>query len=110
MLAHDKPGILLKLRPESPDEVEALSLLSARLSGATEDEARAAARAVSKALAHPLLVRAREADDRGECRRETPLGFVADDGTLVENAGHASRACLRILTFTGSETKKPSSR
>jgi len=64
--------------------VEALALLASRVTGATEAEARAAALAVTNALAHPILVRAREADARGECRRETPLGFVAEDGTLVE--------------------------
>lgn len=64
--------------------IEVAAALSAKLFGAAEHEAKAAARAVQAALAHPLLVRAREADARGECRRETPLSLVMDDGTLVE--------------------------
>lgn len=64
--------------------IEAAAALSARLFGATDYEAKAAARAVQMALEHPLLVRARQADARGECRRETPLSLVMDDGTLME--------------------------
>ncbi len=64
--------------------IEAAAALSARLFGATDHEAKAAARAVLAALEHPLLVRARQADARGECRRETPLSLVMDDGTLME--------------------------
>jgi len=65
-------------------EVEDAAALVARVLGATEVEEQAAARAVSAALAHPIVARARRAEMRGECRRETPLGFVAEDGTLVE--------------------------
>lgn len=64
--------------------IEATALLSARLFGATDRDAHAAARAVRAALEHPLMVRARQADARGECRRETPLSMVLDDGTLME--------------------------
>jgi ATP-dependent exoDNAse (exonuclease V) beta subunit len=64
--------------------IEAAAGLSARLFGATDHEAKAAARAVLAALEHPLMVRARQADTRGECRRETPLSLVMDDGTLME--------------------------
>jgi ATP-dependent helicase/nuclease subunit A len=34
--------------------------------------------------AHPVLARARAAEARGACRRETPVTIVVDDGTLVE--------------------------
>lgn len=64
--------------------IDAAARLSAHLFGATDDEAMAAARAVKNALEHPVLVRAREAEARGECRRETPLSLVMEDGTLVE--------------------------
>jgi ATP-dependent exoDNAse (exonuclease V) beta subunit len=64
--------------------IEGAASLAARLVGATEVEEKAAARAVAKALEHPILFRARKAEARGECRRETPLGMVVDDGVLVE--------------------------
>lgn len=64
--------------------IDAAAALSARLFGATDHEAIAAARAVRAALEHPLLLRAREADARGECRRETPLSMMLEDGTLME--------------------------
>ena len=35
-------------------------------------------------LSHDLLARARRADARGACRRETPVTLTLDDGTLVE--------------------------
>ena len=35
-------------------------------------------------LKHELLVRARRADARGACRRETAVTLTLDDGTLVE--------------------------
>lgn len=64
--------------------LDAVAALSAKLFGATDHEGQAVARAVRAALDHPLLVRAREAEARGECRRETPVSMVQDDGTLVE--------------------------
>ena len=64
--------------------IEAAAALSARLFGAMDHEAKAAARAVRAALEHPMLVRAQQAEKRGECRRETPLSLVMDDGTLME--------------------------
>ncbi len=64
--------------------IEATAVLSGRLFGATDVEIRAAARAVQAALEHPILVRARTAESRGECRRETPVSLMAEDGTLIE--------------------------
>lgn len=66
------------------DTIEAIAGLSARLFGAPEAEGKAAARAVRAALDHPLMQRALEAEKRGECRRETPLSLLLDDGTLME--------------------------
>jgi ATP-dependent exoDNAse (exonuclease V) beta subunit len=48
------------------------------------DDAVAAAAVVERVLAHDLLVRARRADARGACRRETAVTLTLEDGTLVE--------------------------
>ncbi len=56
----------------------------ARLLATDEGDAAAAAAVVEQVLAHDLLQRARRADARGACRRETPLTLTLDDGTLVE--------------------------
>jgi ATP-dependent exoDNAse (exonuclease V) beta subunit len=55
----------------------------ARLVGAPEEEAAAAAEAVCAALAHPLLQRAAESARRGECRREVGVSVGGVDD-LVE--------------------------
>jgi ATP-dependent helicase/nuclease subunit A len=55
-----------------------------RVLGLGDEEATAAAGIVERLLAHDLLVRARAAEARGACRRETPVTMVDDDGTLVE--------------------------
>jgi ATP-dependent helicase/nuclease subunit A len=39
---------------------------------------------VERLLTHVVLARARDADARGACRRETPVTWTAPDGTLVE--------------------------
>jgi ATP-dependent helicase/nuclease subunit A len=52
--------------------------------GADEQEITAAAVAVRSALAHPLMVRARDALAQGRCRRETPITLTLADGSLVE--------------------------
>lgn len=66
------------------EDIEATAALQGRLYGATKEEIASAQLAVERALAHPLLQRAREAWQRGECRRETPMTLVDSDGTLVE--------------------------
>jgi ATP-dependent helicase/nuclease subunit A len=52
-----------------------------RLVGATVGEVEATAHAVEAALAHPLL---RRATDAIECRREDPVIYRLEDGTLLE--------------------------
>jgi ATP-dependent exoDNAse (exonuclease V) beta subunit len=47
--------------------------LQGRILGATDRESTAATEVVRSVLAHPLLERARGAEERGECRRETPV-------------------------------------
>lgn len=58
--------------------------LQGRILGATQDEVAAAARAARRVLEHELFDRVREAQERGDVRRETPLSLAAPDGQLVE--------------------------
>ncbi len=64
--------------------IEAVVRAQARLIGASDPEAKAAACAVSGALANPLLLRAAACAARGDLRRETPVLLRRPDGTLVE--------------------------
>jgi ATP-dependent exoDNAse (exonuclease V) beta subunit len=68
------------------DQVRQIAALYARVLGAEERETAAAAAAVQSALAHPLMVRARDALAQGRCRRETPITLTLSDGSLVEGA------------------------
>jgi ATP-dependent helicase/nuclease subunit A len=67
-----------------PEDIEATVALQGRIYGATKQEIVSAQLAVERALAHPILQRAREAWKRGECRRETPMTLLDSDGTLIE--------------------------
>ncbi len=58
--------------------------VQARILGATEEEATAAVVAVERALAHPLLTRARRAAANGLCRRETPVTLRTAEGQVVD--------------------------
>jgi ATP-dependent exoDNAse (exonuclease V) beta subunit len=53
-----------------------------RIRAATAEERDAAVRVALDVLAHPLLARARDTSAR--CRRELPVTWRAEDGTLVE--------------------------
>jgi len=64
-----------------PEAVALVARSQARLVGGTAGEVDAAIRAVTAALAHPLLRRAAAA---AECRREEPLLHRLPDGTLLE--------------------------
>ena len=66
------------------DQVRQIAALYARVLGADERETAAAATAVQSVLAHPLMVRARDALSQGRCRRETPITLTLADGSLVE--------------------------
>jgi ATP-dependent helicase/nuclease subunit A len=66
------------------DQLEALSAVEARVLGLSESDAADAARAVGRVLAHDIMARARAAERRGVCRRETPVTCRMPDGTLVE--------------------------
>jgi ATP-dependent exoDNAse (exonuclease V) beta subunit len=71
------------LDPEA-DELEPIASLHARALGMSEDDATAAAAVVRRMLSHDLLIRARRAEARGACRRETPVTISLADGTLVD--------------------------
>jgi len=64
--------------------LEDIAAVEARVLAASDADAFAAAAVVEGVLAHDLLVRARRADARGACRRETPVTLTLDDDTLVE--------------------------
>jgi ATP-dependent helicase/nuclease subunit A len=61
-----------------------LAAVEARVLGLSGDEAIAAASVVERLLTHDVLIRARAADARGACRRETPVTHTLPDGTLIE--------------------------
>ena len=64
-----------------PDTVLVSARAQGRLLAATREEVEAAAEAAVLALAHPLL---RQAAKAAECRRESPVVCVRDDGSLLE--------------------------
>jgi ATP-dependent helicase/nuclease subunit A len=64
--------------------LDAIAAMEARVLGMGGDEADAAAAVAERLLAHDLLVRARAAEARGACRRETPVTFTLTDGTMLE--------------------------
>ena len=72
------------LLPEAFATVREAAVLQGRILGATDVEVEGACTMVARALAHPVMRRARDAEARGECRRESPVTLRADDGTLLE--------------------------
>jgi ATP-dependent helicase/nuclease subunit A len=83
-------------------DIEAAAHLQGRILGATKEEVSAAIITAASALAHPILQRAREASDRGECRRETPVTLLDSDGTLLEgivDLAFAEKAAWVVLDF-----------
>jgi ATP-dependent helicase/nuclease subunit A len=66
------------------DEVQAAAIAEARLLGSPAAELAACATAVTHALGHPILARAREAQRVGGLRRETPVLLALQGGTLIE--------------------------
>ncbi|HUK33008.1 MAG TPA: PD-(D/E)XK nuclease family protein, partial [Vicinamibacterales bacterium] len=64
--------------------LEDIASVEARSLALDEADALASAAVAERVLAHELLERARRAEVRGACRRETPLTLTLDDGTLVE--------------------------
>jgi ATP-dependent exoDNAse (exonuclease V) beta subunit len=68
----------------SRETLDELAAVEARVLDLSSAEALAAVVVVERLLAHDVLVRARAADARGECRRETPVTFTLSDGRLIE--------------------------
>ncbi len=66
------------------DAIVEVAAMQARILGAAPEESAAAVTLVQAALAHPLLVRAREAWRSGRCRREAPVTVVEPDGSILE--------------------------
>lgn len=64
--------------------IDDCSLLCGRILRSSEDDIAAAADAVERTLAHPLLARARAAQSEGNCRRETPVTLTDANGQLIE--------------------------
>ena len=58
--------------------------VEARAMGSSDEDADATSTVVERVLGHEVLERARAAEARGACRRETPVTFLLPDGTLLE--------------------------
>jgi ATP-dependent exoDNAse (exonuclease V) beta subunit len=67
-----------------PAAIESLADVHGRILSAPDAEIAAAIDTVQRVLAHELLARARAADARQACRRETPVTCVVADGTMIE--------------------------
>jgi ATP-dependent helicase/nuclease subunit A len=66
------------------DVVQQLAASQGRALGASDEEIAAAATAVERVLAHPILRRAQSASLAQQCRREVPVTFRVDSGSLIE--------------------------
>ena len=78
-------GVLAKMTfGRGRDALDDLAAVEARVLGLSAEDAAAAASVVERLLKHDVLVRARAADARGACRRETPVTDTLPDGTLIE--------------------------
>jgi ATP-dependent exoDNAse (exonuclease V) beta subunit len=68
----------------TPDQLRSIAEVEARTLGLNEEDARTAGRMAGLVFGHDILRRARAADARGACRRETAITSLKPDGTLVE--------------------------
>ena len=64
--------------------IQHLAAIHGRVLGAPTEEIDAAAQSAHTALAHPLLNQARRAAENGRCRREVPIAWRDNDGSLIE--------------------------
>jgi ATP-dependent exoDNAse (exonuclease V) beta subunit len=64
--------------------IQHLAAIHGRILGAPAQEIDAAAQSAHTALAHPLLNQARSAAEQGRCRREVPIAWRDNRGSLVE--------------------------
>ena len=67
-----------------PTTIHSVVASQARTLGATSEEISHASAVVANVLAHPILVRARRAQDGNVCRREVPVTLRTADGALAE--------------------------
>ncbi len=67
-----------------PAVIERLVASHSRSLDATDAEVAFAAQVIDDVLAHPLLERARRANEQHRCRREVPITWRAPDGLVVE--------------------------
>ena len=67
-----------------PDTIRRVVATQARTLGATPEEVSYASSAVANVLAHPILDRARSAQNGDVCRREVPVTLRTAEGALVE--------------------------
>jgi ATP-dependent exoDNAse (exonuclease V) beta subunit len=65
-------------------ELVEIATVEARVLGLPESDANSAAEVVGHVFAHDLIRRARQAAERGACRRETPVTVTLADGALIE--------------------------
>jgi ATP-dependent exoDNAse (exonuclease V) beta subunit len=64
------------------DVVERIAMAEARVLGLGGDDVAAAVTIAERMLAHELMTRARAAEARGACRRETPVSCMIDGGIV----------------------------
>lgn len=64
--------------------IDECAQLCGRILRSVDEDVTAAADAAERTLAHPLLARARAAEARGMCRRETPITVMDRDANLIE--------------------------
>ena len=64
--------------------IQSLATIHGRILGAVPEEIAGAAEAVRAALAHAIFADARQAAQKGRCRREAPVAWRDPDGLLVE--------------------------
>jgi len=66
------------------DAIASIADVHGRILSAPDDEIAAAVETVRRVLDHQLLDRARAAEARQACRRETPVTCLVADGTMIE--------------------------
>jgi ATP-dependent helicase/nuclease subunit A len=66
------------------EDLASLAAVQGRILSALPQEVAAAVDIVERMLRHDLIVRARAAEARGACRRETPVTLTLPDGAIVE--------------------------
>jgi ATP-dependent helicase/nuclease subunit A len=66
------------------NDIESVATLQGRILGATPEEVASAASVAEATLQHPVMARALQASNAGQCRREAPITLKGSDGTLID--------------------------